>query len=160
MKKILLAITLISPFFLFAQTKVMLGEKVFTASEEIELELYLSIQFIKKSNTSCTVAFIKKSTLCGNSLVERIGGTILFYLEDNTVIKLYDRRQTDCVDKTFYTFYNLTETEMKKIQQSNIFSIRLQNIWLADQSESDTRTIKNEKYRFKNYSEILTNLYK
>jgi len=54
----------------------------------------------------------------------RIAGDILIYLTDGTVITCIDRKIFDLADDMATTVYYLTKTELEKMTQSNLKTIR------------------------------------
>jgi hypothetical protein len=54
----------------------------------------------------------------------KVIGNVKLYLNDNTVVNLIDRHQTDCAGNTCYSVYNLTKDEINKLKASNISMMR------------------------------------
>lgn len=53
----------------------------------------------------------------------KLRGDLTFYLEDGDIIKCIDRKAYDKINKTDYTFYNLTRKEIHKLETNNISAI-------------------------------------
>jgi|GEM_PF-3226911 hypothetical protein len=73
---------------------------------------------------------------------EKISGTILLYLANNTVIKCIDRGIKDHVNGKSIALYKFTEEEMKKLAQNRITSIRFS---ARSNFSSDSYIVKNVK---------------
>ncbi len=73
---------------------------------------------------------------------ERISGTVLLYLADNSVIKCIDRGIKDHVNGKSIALYKFTEEEMKKLAKSRIISIRFS---VKSSFSSDSYIVKNVK---------------
>lgn len=73
----------------------------------------------------------------------KVIGNVKIYLDDNSVINLIDRYQTDCVGNTCYSMYNLTSDEIKKLIASNISMMRFKTSG-GSQFEKTDNLVYNE----------------
>lgn len=73
---------------------------------------------------------------------EKISGTVLLYLANNTVIKCIDRGIKDHVNGKSIALYKFTEEEMEKLAQNRITSIRFS---VRSNFSSDTYIVENVK---------------
>lgn len=119
-------ILILSSIVSFSQQKFFIGTKAYDCTPTFTLVAKdsftghdLEVCIIKNSNTG----MIALSTKLMSEGV-RIKGNILIYLEDNTVITCIDRGKFDVVDNIATTIYYLTEGEINKMKESNIYSIR------------------------------------
>lgn len=121
----------------------------------------------------CSVLLAKDGQKCIFAIttgMERIVvNTIILYLDDNSLIKLYDRKIRDCVNSNCTAVYYLTIGEIKKIQASNIATIRYTVAPSVDRftvvkSFWENCSVKNEGGRFGSspridFPTILKNLF-
>ena len=73
---------------------------------------------------------------------EKISGTVLLYLANNTVIKCIDRGIKDHVNGKSIALYKFTEEEMEKLAQNRITSIRFS---VRSNFSSDSYIVENVK---------------
>lgn len=113
-------------FSLSAQNTFFVGNSTYESTAEYEL---LSDEQIGGENLNVMIAkngnagfFIVSTDLYFDHL--RIKGKLLIYLDDKTVITCTDKGKYDYVNNTATAIYHLTEGEIRKLQNSNIFSIR------------------------------------
>ena len=126
---IIILIIFLNYGYIYSQdtNKVMIGDKIYNASKEIEFDCenygfgFFKIRFLKSSTTN---HILFSTPLCGLQDVGNINGTAIIYLDDNTTIKLIDKRKYDCVNNISYTIYDLTHSEISKLKTNNIEAIR------------------------------------
>lgn len=128
MKQLIISASLILGLTLFsnAQNTLFIGDKTYTSTEKFKLKSNieyeghdLNVLIAKKGVTGMIV--ISADVMTQDV---QIRGSILIYLEDNTVITCLDKGKHDFVDNTTTTIYYLTEAEITKLKNSNIRSIR------------------------------------
>lgn len=104
-------------------------------------DLFVSLA---KDNNKCL--FILKTYELSKAII----GTVILYLDDNTLIKLLDRKIIDCKDDNCTSVYYLTESEVAKLKAVNIATIRYNLIFKSfistPVSSSDSYTVDNLDY--------------
>jgi hypothetical protein len=133
MKNIFIVLTVLTAILsqnTFSQntTKVMIGEIMYTGSKEIPLKpcefmCNISIQILNNGKSGLLV-FKLKSQLCSGDIFERVNGSTLLYLADNSIIKLEDSKRYDCVNKNVYSIYYLSPQNISLLKKKNIDAIR------------------------------------
>jgi len=66
----------------------------------------------------------------------KLRGSLIFYLENGDIITCVDRGVYDRLNKTDYTFYNLTRQEIHKLETNNISAIEFK-VYLTYDQEFD-----------------------
>lgn len=136
---------------------VILEDRVFDATQFVGLSTidnaYIEdffIQFVKISNLECKIIFRQETYSCEDygQTCPPIIGTAILYLEDNSQIKLVDRRKFDCYNNESYSIYTLTRTEVNRIIGSNIKAIRINLTQCINKSvmSQETKVIYNKSY--------------
>lgn len=112
------------PLNLLGQQKMFIGDKIYDATDTFDL--------ISKVNVTWNL----EATICkdGNRGIlllkndyffkKYVGGEVIIYLQDNTIIRCQDRGKRDIVNDTSTSFYYLTPEELKKMSNSNIYTVR------------------------------------
>ena len=139
-------------FFIGDKTYPCTREYFLVSGEELGHEKEtLSILLVKDKN-QLMVVFNQKSTFSNT----KVCGTLIFYLDDNTLIKLLDKKKYDQVDGIYTSVYFLNETETTKLKVNNIRKIRY-NSCQGDDGDGDlANSFTNEKIDF---PQIITNLF-
>lgn len=117
----------------FVQDNIfMIGDKSFNCTSNMTFYMnkkyqpeYDKIDCLIAKNGSEGFFVISKST-SGSEMI--IKGNAIIYLDDNTVITLYDKGKRDYVDMISTNVYNLTKSEIDKLQNSDISSVRFKVI--------------------------------
>ena len=125
--KILFQILLLTIIFVqnsIAQGIFFIGDNTYPCTKAYKFpiecfndERYNNLKlFFVKDGSKGMVVFEKKNDI--------VCGTILFYLEDNSIIKLYDKNKFDFVNGIYSSIYYLTASEIEKLKKLNINTIR------------------------------------
>ena len=108
----------------FAQDVYLIGNESYKSTPKISFRPngMNSIDFVilKKPDGSGMIALMGESVM--GDMAFR--GTSFLYLDDATRITLIDRRKYDFADETATTLYQLTVSEVEKLSQVSINSIR------------------------------------
>lgn len=158
--------------------KIFIGENVYTCTKKYGFINYTnysmsdfckpSISFAKNGNSGFFIFSIRG---------HKVKGTVYLYLDDNTVIKMYDKNFCDCVneggDNWCTCIYNLTSQEIIKLKTTNIQTIRYSlykyipgfddNISVGNFSVENAgffNNDKNEETPRHDFPGIFTNLFK
>jgi hypothetical protein len=147
------------------QNFVFIGENSYPSTERFTLQTNadkegindLIITFAKDREKVLIVVSSKLTN------VVKISGKLIIYLDDGSVISCIDRGINDNVDGIAISAYYLTPTELTKMKQSNINTIRYQivcpicgplNSWEGIYSASNQRNSRT------NFPTIITDFYK
>ena len=157
---------IISMFRLSAQNGTFfIGSKTYSCTDKYEFggdDPLLSILIAKDGNAGLLV-FIEG--------YDKIVGTVLLYLDDNSIITCYDKNKYDEVNNYYTTVYNLTESEINKLKTTNVYSIRYNKLsGLSMKSYSIVNrkgklnfkftNTDNEKIPIIDFLKIITELFK
>ena len=130
MKTLLMAIAICIYSTGYSQTnKMFIGSKIYSCSENISLGDYDRSQLLSSYHSELEIQIIKDGVKGMMTFTHEYGsnhvcGTIVLYLDDNTIITLIDRNQFDKVNEIYTSIYNLTANEIIKLKSTNIYSIR------------------------------------
>jgi hypothetical protein len=107
------------------QNYILVGDTKYESTETISFPGFgafsdLHIQFAKNNDGSGLI-FLTKFT---GSSSQFIGGTILIYLDNGSVLKCYDKGKRDYVNDMSTSIFNLTKQEIEILKESSIQSIR------------------------------------
>ena len=155
MKKLLALAVLLGINFnnAFSQGNFFIGDKIYPCSKELILQegtmtgRKLSIRIIK-NNKKAFLAVKSAAMTSGlsNGKGGKIEGKMLLYLDNQTIIVLIDRGAFDKVNGVYTTIYNLTESEVKKLCETNISSVRYGQIPFGSQ-QPEAFTLNNEIHK-------------
>jgi hypothetical protein len=104
----------------------MIGENSYSCTEEIYFGYGYGIKFRVARDGNKGMIFFEDWA--------RISGTVLLYLDDNTIIKLIDRDKFDFYNDTHITQFNLTAEEVNTLKSKNISAIRIEKKIYTDGS--------------------------
>jgi hypothetical protein len=85
------------------------------------LNKYISLNIGIKTNGGGLI--MANSGYMDESDSHKLKGTLIFYLENGDIIKCKDRGVYDTINDTNYTFYNLTRSEVHKLEDNNISAV-------------------------------------
>ena len=128
MKKI--AITLILGLAFVAQVKAQnftfIGENSYPNTERFELVSNSDKEDIGNLNLAFAKDGISPLIIVSSKLTDvvKIANELIIYLDDGTVISCTDRGINDNVDDVATSAYRLTSSEISKMKESNINTIR------------------------------------
>ncbi len=112
--------------FMIGQNTFFIGKKTYPCSDNFKFRVnyyYINVLFVKSGDAGLIV--LSKNDDNHDPMARVIiKGTILIYLEDNTVISCIDRGEYDNVNDNSSTIYHLTKDEINKMKNSNVKSIR------------------------------------
>jgi hypothetical protein len=103
----------------------------------------------------------KKGMMIFQEYYFKVCGTIILYLDDNTTIKLFDRKQFDKVNDIYSVVYYLTEQEINILKTTNIKTIRF-NIERGNttpEARSVDNVEMNSPYKKVNFPKIVSTLF-
>lgn len=135
----------------FTQTNTFfIGNKTYPCSKSYSLCLNYNLNAIA---TSLLIAKDGDNGLLALTSNGKIHGTLLLYLDDNTIITCYDKYLYDQVNLIWTTVYNLTKVEIAKLKTTNVNSIRfnqqvsmnLSYAFSVDNTECVSNILKNPK---------------
>jgi uncharacterized membrane protein len=105
------------------QRFIFIGDNKYEASDEINFPCENMMGYSKVLLTF-TKTKDKGSNVIFESGFSPVIGTVLFYLDNDKIIKLYDKGRRDSSNGKDYSIYYLTYEEVKSIINSNINAIR------------------------------------
>lgn len=138
-----------------AQSFTFIGENSYPSTERFELQSNsdkedigdLNVVFAKDVETSLVIVSAKLTD------VVKIANKLIIYLDDGTVISCTDRGINDNVDDVATSAYRLTSSEISKMANSNINTVRFEivcpicgpfNLWEGVYSASNKGSSKTD----------------
>ena len=126
MKFIIFVLLNLSSIICLSQNQIFIGDKLYASTSKLTINTNCQNQSFEDKKPSISFYLVKDVT--NNMIIFEnewlVCGTILIYLDDNTIIKCFYKNRFDYVNGLYSSIYYLSFAEINSLKNSNISAIR------------------------------------